>query len=107
MIKVYIAGPYSHGDKEQNVLEAQRIGALVIRGGGAPFVPHLSHHFHANFPHPYQKWLQIDLAFLECCDLLFRIPGWSPGADVETERARQLHIPIITSEQKLLEALKE
>jgi hypothetical protein len=99
--RVYVSGPYSRGDVEWNVLEAMRIGNLIMLAGHAPFVPHLTHHFHAKFPHDYSTWLAVDLVFLSVCDALYRIPGYSVGADVEVMEALRLGIPVICTEDEL------
>jgi len=101
MKRVYVAGPYSAGCIEDNVLEALRIGNLVMLHGHAPFVPHLSHHFHVRFPHDYATWLAVDLAFLSVCDALYRIPGFSAGSDIEVMEALRLGIPVICTEGEL------
>lgn len=99
--RIYVAGPYSNGCIEDNVYEALRIGNLIMLRGHAPFVPHLSHHFHARFPHDYETWLAVDLAFLRVCDALYRIPGHSAGADTEVMEALKCGIPVICTEGEL------
>jgi len=104
--RVYIAGPYSSGDVELNVLEAKRSGALVMRAGHAPYIPHLNHDFHRDFPADYEDWLRVDLAFLQTCHFLLRIPGFSPGADREVRAALDMGIPVFYVEEELLAHLE-
>jgi hypothetical protein len=95
-IRVYIAGPYSSdpgANTHRAIMEAERL----ISGGFLPFVPHLSHFWHAVSPHCYEFWMQYDLAWLEACDCVLRFPGESAGADRECERAKELGIPVFTS----------
>ena len=65
--------------------------------GLAPFVPHLSHYSHRLRPRPYEDWMALDLAFVEVCDILWRLPGDSPGADREVAHARSRGIPVVSS----------
>jgi nucleoside 2-deoxyribosyltransferase len=95
--RVYIAGPYSSGDVEANVEEAMAAAAALIEAGAAPFVPHLSHYLHARRPQPYEVWIEIDLAWLEGADALLRLPGHSPGADIEVGAALKRGILVFHS----------
>lgn len=103
---VYVSGPYSNGDVEMNVLEALRIGNLIMLAGHASFVPHLTHHFHAKFPHDYATWLAVDLVVLRRCDAVYRIPGYSAGADTEVMEAIKIGIPVICTEGELVTYLE-
>jgi nucleoside 2-deoxyribosyltransferase len=109
---VYISGPYSAGNREQNVQRALRAADLVEDRGFVVFVPHLNHFRHLRSPKPYAYWIRSDLAWLEKCDVLIRLPGRSPGADREVRKARQLGIPVVRTDfsddswqRKLEEAL--
>lgn len=44
----------------------------------------------------YERCMQIDLAALESCDMIFMLPGWkeSKGAMREYEHAMELHLAI-------------
>lgn len=103
MKKVYIAGPYSKGDTAINVKKAMDIANELINLGYAPFCPHLSHFLHINNQQPYEKWLELDIVFLECCDYLLRFPGESEGADKEVIRAKELGIPVFYNLFDLME----
>lgn len=50
MALVYIASPYSGGNTNRNVLEAMRVGMLILDTGHVPFVPHLCHFWDVSFP---------------------------------------------------------
>lgn len=101
-LKVYIAGPYSKGDVAINVKRAMDFANEIILMGHHPFCPHLSHFLHINNSQPYEKWLELDIAYLKVCDILYRIEGESPGADKEVEIATSLNIPVIYSLNNLL-----
>lgn len=92
--RVFVSGPYS-SNPDHCVAVAIRCGDLLIEHGAIPFIPHLYHFAHAIRPRPYETWIEIDLAWLECCDALVRLSGKSPGADREVAWARELGIPVL------------
>jgi hypothetical protein len=100
-MRVYVAGPYSKGGGAHNVRLALEAGETLLRRGYAPYVPHLNHLWHLVFPHGYETWLWLDMEYLETCDALLRLPGESPGADREVERAKSLGIPVYYDLAKL------
>lgn len=91
---VYVAGPLSVGDTAANVRHALQDADFLLASGFHPYVPHLSHFWHLLFGHPYDVWMNLDRTWLSCCDALFRLPGESPGADVEVAEAEHLGIPV-------------
>jgi hypothetical protein len=93
--RVYVASPYTAGDTAANVGRAIDAADRLLAQGFAPYCPLLNHFWHIYHPHGYQTWLDLDLAFLPICDVLVRLPGDSPGADVETVRAVELGIPVV------------
>lgn len=93
-VLVYVAGPHTVGDVMLNVRTAVLAGLEILSAGHVPFIPHLNLFAHYLVPHPYDIWLQADLQWLAACDCLVRLPGVSPGADVEVERARVLGMPV-------------
>lgn len=104
-MRIYIAGPYTGGDPAENTNKAIDAGHEAMDLGLDPFVPHLSHFSHARRERGYEDWMKLDLAFLEVCDILWRLPGESPGADREAARAYELGIPVVFSRVGLLEHL--
>lgn len=89
-VLVYVSGPYTGKDAAatgQNVLVAQRIGGMLIKAGYSVIVPHLFHHLECRDEVMYQTWLDVDLELLSRCDILVRIEGASPGADLEERTA--------------------
>ena len=94
MKKIYIAGPYTLGDVAQNVKNAMDTANDLIMHGFAPYCPHLTHFLHMNHWQPYEKWLELDLAYLPLCDAIIRLPGQSSGADKEVRRGLELNIPV-------------
>lgn len=81
---VYVAGPYIHPDPVENTHIAIKMGErLDATGIITAYVPHLSLLSHMVVPHDADFWYDFDLAILNRCDALFRIPGQSTGADNE------------------------
>ena len=102
MKKVYVAGPYTKGEIDQNVRNAVLAGDKVARAGYAVFIPHLSLLWGVICPHDWKFWMAQDLCWLEACDCLLRLPGESVGAALEVYRAIELGIPVYHSIGALL-----
>lgn len=94
MIKIFVSGPYSKGDVAQNVKSAMDMTNDLIDNGFAPYCPHLTHFLHINKYQPYEKWLELDLEYLQFCNGLLRLPGLSDGADKEVDFAKGNNIPV-------------
>jgi hypothetical protein len=86
-MKVYIAGPYTHGDVARNVRAAIDAAHAIREAGHTPFLPHLSHFWHMIHPRAYEDWLAMDLEWLPYCEALVYLPGHSPGTNREIARA--------------------
>lgn len=97
MIKVYISGPLTTGNRKQNIRRAVEAARELVERGYAPFVPHLFHYVDPDDSFGWQKWMDVDFAWLESADYVLRLPGESPGAEVECGRARRLNIPVVSS----------
>jgi len=106
MKRIYIAGPYTQGDPEENTRKAIAAADIVAAAGFAPFVPHLSHLWEQISPKPYQFWIDLDNAFLPICEALLRIPGPSNGADAEVALAESLGIPVFFTTDELITGLE-
>ena len=97
MKKVYIAGPYTNGNVEQNVFNAINVASNLIEFGLAPYCPHLSHYIEIQRSVDWKTWLYIDLEYLKVCDYLIRIDGYSIGADIEVKFAKENNIKVFNS----------
>ena len=106
MKRIYVAGPYTQGDVGRNVGTAIDNASYLIAHGFAPYVPHLSHFLHIAHAQRYETWLALDLEWLAQCDALLRLPGESPGAEVEVDWAIAHYMPIFYSVPDLMEAMK-
>jgi len=101
MIKIYIASPYTNGDKQENVNLQMDVAHELLNRGYAPFTPTLSHYMELRNPRPEHDWLKLDFEFLVLCDVLIRIKPLkdgvemkSNGADQEETLARANNIPV-------------
>lgn len=102
MKRVYIASPYTNGDPFINVRRQIDAGEELIQAGFIPYLPLLSHYHHQIYPHSYETWCSLDLAWVEVCNALLRLLGKSKGADGEVERAFKLGIPVYYSIAELI-----
>lgn len=84
---VYIASPYTKGSKENNVKKQIEAADLLRSYGFLPFWPLHSHYWHIECPHDWQYWMDMDMEWVDRCDILLRLPGKSNGADIEVARA--------------------
>lgn len=103
MKKVYIIGPYSIGNKEQNVFNMMKIANDLIEHNFCPFIPLLYHYQNLKFPQNEEIWKKLDNTWLSYCDIILRIPGKSIGGDNEVKLAKDLNKPIYYSLEELCE----
>jgi hypothetical protein len=97
-IKVYVAGPITgSGLQLHNIRKALNISQAIIELGCIPFIPHLYSFWDFIKPMPGEYWLDLDREWLDTCDVLFRLPGISPGSDQEKTWCEELKIPFYTS----------
>jgi len=101
MIRIYIASPYSIGDKEENVRRSLDCANTLMDMGYAPFAPLLSHYQNLLFPRPEADWLAFDLEWVLACDCVLRLSGESNGADGEVRHAKMNKIPVFKSIDEL------
>ena len=100
-VKVYIAGPLS-GNVVGNIRNATEVAEKLIRNGYSVLCPHLSafmwyHRTGSRYIEPRQdacglthgQWLANDLPWVEAADVVLRLPGKSPGADIECNHAEK------------------
>ncbi len=106
--KVYIASPYSLGNKLDNVIRQLEMADKLMTLGIAPYIPLLNHYQQEYFPRQENDWLNLDLQFMRSCDAIIRIKPIidgkelpSLGADIEEHEARRLGIPVFYSIEEL------
>jgi nucleoside 2-deoxyribosyltransferase len=103
-VRVYIASPYTNGDKEYLVNLQVDAAYHLLKMGFNPFMPLHGHYIqvrhtdlNSTFP-----WLEVDKAWLKECDMVIRIHPKdnfnkeipSSGADEEEAYAKELGIPV-------------
>jgi len=104
---VYVAGPYSRPVPNHNVKRAIEAADKLLAAGFVPYLPHLTHLWDTVSPHDYEEWLALDLAWIERCDALLRLPGESSGADREVGHAKALGLPVFGQLEGLLHERRE
>lgn len=100
---IYIASPYTLGDKQTNVDKQRSVAHALLDFGYCPVAPLLSHYLEEMRPRPWHEWIQMDFELIRRCDALLRLPGESKGADMEVALARQLGMPVFYSINEMLE----
>ncbi len=110
--RVYIAGPMTNGGRGYDmgkIHEAIRAYCQLIRRGFVPHCPQLT--VFADFLEPggvpYDEWLELDMCYIDDCDVLLRLDGDSKGADRECAYAVSIGKPIICGLGKFLSHYKE
>jgi hypothetical protein len=98
MQKIYLSGPITKGNRSLSFYQAAEAQRLLLLEGYAVMNPMLSLLHPDGLNIPWQTWIDSDLAFVACCDLLLRLPGESQGADVETDFARRHGIEVVSIE---------
>lgn len=112
MKMVFVAGPLSgisngkelpQEEQQQHVERACGVGVELLKAGFAPFIPHLS--WYIDPYTKYHEWYAIDLEFVRRSDAVLRISGQSRGADIETELAGTLGVPVFHSVEEIIKEL--
>lgn len=109
---VYCAGPISKGDIDTNIGQSNVAMITLMQHGFSVINPMLS--CFAGWPEcrgpkanagdmGHEDWLRIDLAIVERCDVLLRLPGESVGADREMAHAMAHKIPVCFSVAEVIE----
>ena len=93
---IYVAGPYSKGNIEENIYRAIETADNLRELGHTPYIPHLTHFWEMVIHHDYEYWMNLDLEWLAICDGVLRLSGDSDGADNEVKFAKSLKIPVYT-----------
>lgn len=95
--RIYVAGPISAGNPEENCRRAVGMGFVLMDAGYAPYVPHYSWFVDVESTYGkgrYEQWLELDLSWISTCHALLRLPGPSAGADREVAWAHQIGVRV-------------
>jgi len=103
--KVYIAGPYSQGQVALNVKNAIDACEKLWKLGYLPFCPHLNHLWEILYPPDVEYILAFDMAWLEICDCMLRLDGFSPGAEREEQKMVELDRPVFKHIETLVDTM--
>ena len=105
MKRVYLASPYTIGNKKKNVKRQLDAANELMDLNYVPYVPLLSHFQHIVHPRPDEDWLHIGKEWVKVCHAVLRLPGESKGADAEVALAHYCGIPVFYSIKELKEGL--
>lgn len=100
-VTIYVAGPYTNPNPEDNLFKALAVSNKLINIGAAPFCPHLFHYYDQIQKRSYDEWLELCFKWVSQCDLFYRIKGKSSGSDKEEALAFELGKPIFKSIDKV------
>lgn len=107
---VYIAGPYTAPtllERKLNCATAIGLGAVAIRQGFTPIIPHTMYHvLEQSFPETV--FLRLGLELLALCQEVWVVDGHqgSAGTQEEITRAIQLGIPVVY-EEDIIDEMQE
>ena len=106
MICVYIASPYTLGDKLSNVAVQQTAFDRLADAGLCPVAPLLLHYQHCFSNRKERDWIAFGLEYLRRSDCVVRLPGESRGAEGEIKEAGRIGIPVYYSLEQVIEESK-
>lgn len=114
---LYLSGPVSNGgqydldDQRRNMENAIETAQTLLDRGYAVILPHLTVMWDLALldqqgrTNSHEAWMENDRVIIKRCDVLFRLPGASAGADKEVRWANEEGIPVFRSVDALTEAL--
>ena len=108
-LRVYIAGPMTGGTagnfNMEKIHEAIEAHFTLIELGFVPHCPQLTVFCELMQPNriSYEQWLDLDINYINDCDIVLRIPGLSPGAERECKYARSRGKTVVDSLAGVLE----
>lgn len=103
---IYIASPYTVGNKLDNVARQISASELLTKRGFDPYAPLLNHYWDEKYPHDWSFWIELCKRMVIRCDGLLHLQGESKGALVEMSIARINNIPVFESFDELSEYFK-
>ena len=98
---IYISGPMTHGDREQNICNAEEVFRLLMLAGYSGICPQLSGRMPGAWDIPHETWIANDLPIVGRVDAVLRLPGRSAGADEECFYAVNHEVPVYYSVPQL------
>ncbi len=101
--RVYISGPMTIGKWEENIRQAEEAAKRLRDVGFSVLCPQLTGKMTGHSKIPHDVWIENDLSWVECAELILRISGESRGADAECNHAKSFSIPIYHNIEELIE----
>lgn len=99
---VYISGPITNGDLEENCRNAEEVTFKLIQAGFSVICTH-SHARNINaWTLTHEEWLNQDKELIRRSDVVFSLPGFSPGGDMERSWATMFSKPIYVNVDDLI-----
>ncbi len=98
---IYISGPITHGDREHNFRQAADAHKALMLRGFAVINPIPSMLIPGAIDIPHKVWIASDLPAVLASKAVYRLPGFSPGSDIECEFAAKHDIPIYFDAEEL------
>lgn len=95
MIRAYLSGPITKGNRSWNFYQAAEFQRRLMLAGLAVWNPMLSMLHPDGWSIPHHTWLESDLAWVAVANVVLRLPGESVGADAECAFARDHGIPVL------------
>lgn len=92
-----MSGPITKGNRSWNFYQAAEAQRMLLDAGYAVLNPMLSMAHMDGHNISWETWIASDLAFIEVCDLIVRLPGESKGADLEVAHAIERGIPVFNA----------
>ncbi len=97
---LYVAGPYSIGNIQENIRRAEIVSVNLIRSGFHVITPHKNTAGYEKYEDgnlTYETWLKMDLDIISRCDAVYVMVNSenSQGAKKEIEFAREKGMPVI------------
>ena len=89
--RIYISGPLSIGDREENLHNAEVAYVDLGELGFAPMCPHWNSSVENSDvfkEYTIDDWMSLDLPWVKVSDAVLRLPGESLGADLEVGFAK-------------------
>lgn len=109
-LRVYVAGPLTNGNLRENIKQATDAAKSLMWHDYAPLCPHLTVYMDGDTPSvacgfTHEEWMRVCLPWVAVADAVLRLPGKSVGADMETDLANELGIPVFNSIEEVVEMM--
>lgn len=98
---IYISGPISHGNTFHHIHRAIEAWHYLWELNYTPICPHINGALEYHTTRDYEEWMDYDLEMLRQCDMVYRLEGFSPGADREVAEAKRLGIRVVQESEPI------